>query len=75
MARNERTSQRVAAIAGRILRASARIKARDVVGVPYGRPIDGGYAVCRLCTLAELRALAASALTQTADKTAKGKKS
>jgi len=75
MPRNERTSKRIATIAGRILQASARIKAREMVYVPYGREFgDGGYAARPLCTLAELRALAASALTQAADKAAKGKK-
>jgi hypothetical protein len=71
MPRNERTSKRIATIAGRILRESARIKPRGAVGVPYGREYNGGHSVRRLCTLAELRALAASVLTQTADKVVK----
>ena len=69
MTRNERTSKRVATIAGRILAASARIKPQGLVGVPYGRAdAEGGRIVRELCTLAELRALAASALTQTRNK-------
>ena len=69
MTRNERTSKRVATIAGRILKASARITPRDLVYVPYGRLCaDGSCNVRPLCTLAELRALAASALTQTSPK-------
>ena len=71
MTRNERTSKRVATIAGRILRASARLSltSSHMVGIPYGRPgPDRGYQVRELCTLAELRALAASALTQTRNK-------
>ena len=65
--KSERTSKRVAAIAGRLLKALVGASRRDKICVWIDREgldmhHDG------LCTAAELRAVCASALTQAKDK-------
>lgn len=67
---NEKTSKRVARIAGRILRVAAAQKplAREDISV------WSTFGWIHLCSFGDLKALAASALTQTADKKRKGKR-
>lgn len=65
MAKNEKTSGRVGKIAGRILetmKQNSFTSADKIFMGPY-----------EICTVAELKALAASALTQVADKPVKKK--
>ena len=58
----ERTSKRVAQIAGRVL---ASLKDDRTIQAIYGH---GGFIDAYICTVGELKALAASALTQAVDK-------
>lgn len=68
--KNEQTSKKVAAIAGRVLRKLDRALK------PYGLDDSGGVfisipaAVCavELCTIKEIKSVLASALTQAPDK-------
>lgn len=65
---NEKTSKRVARIAGKVLN---RIKDLSIGGrdkVYSDCENLSGFCMHALCTVEELKALAASALTQTADK-------
>lgn len=65
--RPERTSARVATIAGKILRNAGRLAGHYLVMAPYGRgsvTMSPTAGLRDICTLEELRALAASALTQ-----------
>ncbi len=60
MAKNERTGKQVAKIAGKIL---AKIKLAEVSGTT---PVL--IEAKRICTVAELKSVVASALTQTPDR-------
>lgn len=61
--KNERTSTRVSAIAGRVLRAARKHSAKRPVCV-----IGEEIGVRNLCSIGELKALAASCLTQAPEK-------
>jgi hypothetical protein len=69
--KNEKTSKRVSKIAGKILASMKDIGASGVIYVgasgesPKGRPI---FVYTEACSAAELKSLAASALTQAPDK-------
>jgi hypothetical protein len=67
--RNEKTSKRVAAIAGRVLRALAECRGYDVYCVvSLVNSAEDGEELRRVCSRAELKAIAASVLTQAEDK-------
>ncbi len=71
--RNETTSKRVSAIAGRVLRIAAHWK--ENCGMRAEMCVMSSAGLPDTVTLAELKALAASALSQTPDrKPAKAKK-
>src|SRR5688572_8608068 len=66
--RNEKSSKRVAAIAGKILGNVEIYKAGNKCYVEVIDNEGKSYTYFPICTVAELKALAASALTQAADK-------
>lgn len=69
--KNEKTSKRIAAIAAKALR---RIESCTPKGDVWGDWIKpNGSAYWRLCTIAELKALCASVLTQAPDRKPKRK--
>lgn len=73
MAKNEMTSSRVAKIAGRILKkldaeCGVDPKAHDTDRVLWEQGRTGSGGAEQVCTLAELKAVCASALTQAKDK-------
>lgn len=65
--RNERTSKRVASIAGRILSA---VEGKSVLVGQFWcwKKVGNTYKLLNLGTIEELQAIAASALTQTRDR-------
>jgi hypothetical protein len=76
--RNEKTSGRVAKIAGRVLAGTKRAKDKELPVYLYTgiQKCSAGFKATfeHICSAGELQALAASALTQTADKPRSKKK-
>ncbi len=70
--KNERTSRKVSKIAGRVLEKLARHKAARNIWLDFPSEVTPnnplGFTLSAFCTAKELKALCASALTQTADR-------
>ena len=70
LGRNEKTGKRVAAIAGKILRELAKWKCPDDGDVLAARPPfrDFDDLIVQVCSVADIKAIAASVLTQAHDR-------
>lgn len=70
MAKNEKTSKRAAAIAGRLLQRLEGARSKSSLHIGFWNAKESRYDVFTM-SAGDLKALAASALTQTADKKTK----